>query len=107
MIPDWPTLAHVEKEEVVLPYYTRDLEDKQLREEDGQCMFDCEFSIPNPKNVRWFKNKVEIFHGNNLHIEHHDCLHQLTIKKLSVKDAGKYTITCDDIKSSAWLHVQG
>ena len=56
---------------------------------------------------RWFKNKLEIFHGRNIHIEHNDCQHRIIIKRLSPKDAGKYTVSCDDIKSTAWLNVEG
>lgn len=89
------------------PYFVVELEDQHLKEEDGQCTLEAEFSIPNPRNVRWFKNKLEIFLGNNMHIEHLDCIHQLTIKKLSPKDAGKYILQCDDVKTAAWLEVDG
>jgi len=90
------------------PYFTLDLVDQHLKEEErNYAIFEAEFSIPDPRKIRWFKNKVEIFHGDNYHIVHKEEFHSLTIKKLSVKDAGKYTLTCDGIKSSAWLHVQG
>ena len=107
MIPDWPTLQHREKEQKAEPVYTKHLEDQHLKEEDGQCVMEAEFSDPNPRKVRWFKNKLEIFLGNNLHIEHTDNCHKLIIKKLSAKDAGKYILSCDNIKTSCSLEVDG
>ena len=107
VIPDWPTLQHREKVQEAVPSFIRELQDQHLKEEDGQCVLEAEFSIPNPRKVRWFKNKLEIFLGNNIHIEHLDCIHKLTIKKLSPKDAGKYILQCDDIKTSGWIEVAG
>ncbi|XP_067934437.1 twitchin-like [Watersipora subatra] len=105
VIPDWPTLQHREKVQQEVPVFIRELEDQNLKEEDGHCVMEAEFSIPNPRKVRWFKNKLEIFHGNNIHLEHLDCIHKLTIKKLSPKDAGKYILLCDDVKTSGWIEV--
>jgi len=107
VIPDWPTLQHREKKQEAVPVYIVPLEDINAKEEEGPVTLEAEFSIPNPKKVRWFKNKLEIFLGNNIHIEHVDCMHRLTIKKLSQKDGGKYTLSCDDIKTSAWLNITG
>lgn len=53
VIPDFPTLKHREKQEVALPYFVRNLEDKHMKEEDGQVTVEAEFSIPDPRKVRY------------------------------------------------------
>ena len=53
VIPDFPTLRHTEKKETVLPYFVKNLEDKNMKEEDGQVSMEAEFSIPDPRKVRY------------------------------------------------------
>ena len=56
---------------------------------------------------RWFKNKMEIFHGHKYHFNSDDVMYSLTINKVEQGDGGKYTVTCNDASVSAWLYVEG
>lgn len=56
---------------------------------------------------RWYKNKLEIFHGQKYNIEKEEGEFRLVIHRIGLEDAGKYQCEADERKTSAWLHVEG
>ncbi|GFR58148.1 myosin-binding protein C, cardiac-type [Elysia marginata] len=105
VIPDWPTLAKrkVIKEEP--DKFSGDMEDIKTMEGTPSVLFVAEFCKPDAK-IKWFKNKMEIFHGHKYHFESDHADYKLTINNIKVEDGGKYTCQCNDISTSAWLYVE-
>ncbi|CAL1540886.1 unnamed protein product, partial [Lymnaea stagnalis] len=105
VIPDWPTLQprKVIKEEP--DKFNLEMEDIKTLEGVPSVTFVAEFCKPDAK-IKWFKNKLEIFHGHKYHFEtdHED--YKLTINNVKCEDGGKYTCQCNDITTSAWLYVE-
>ena len=56
---------------------------------------------------RWFKNKVEIFHGHKHNFIQDGTIQKLQINRIGLEDAGRYTCQCNDISTTAWLYVEG
>lgn len=83
-----------------------DLEDKKTLEGDKTVRFNCAFCKPNAQ-VKWFKNKLEIFNGHKYHFENEDQEYSLDIQDVKMEDAGKYWLECNGVKTSAWLFVEG
>ena len=83
-----------------------DLEDQRAKENDKTAYFNCQFCKPHAK-IRWFKNKLEVFHGDKYHFEDEGKDYSLTIKNVKLEDGGKYTLEANGVKSSAWLYVEG
>ncbi|XP_076471204.1 twitchin-like [Babylonia areolata] len=104
VIPDWPTLhkAPVQKEEP--DKFIKDLEDVKAMEGD-RVEFKAEFCKPEAK-LKWYKNKLEIFHGHKYHFENDDTEYRLVIPEAKPEDGGKVTIECNGVQSSAWLYVE-
>ncbi|XP_070200689.1 twitchin-like isoform X4 [Littorina saxatilis] len=102
-IPDWPTLQKriVQREEP--DKFSQDLTDVKVMEGD-KVEFVADFCKPNAK-LRWFKNKLEIFHGHKYHFLNDDTEYKLVIPKAKLEDGGKYTLECNGVTSSAWLYV--
>ncbi|XP_055900297.1 twitchin-like isoform X6 [Biomphalaria glabrata] len=105
VIPDWPTLIprKVIKEEP--DKFNMEMEDIKCLEGVASATFVAEFCKPDAK-VKWFKNKLEIFHGHKYHFESDHDDYKLTINNVKVEDGGKYTCQCNDISTSAWLYVE-
>ena len=74
--------------------------------EGAEVEFVAEFCKPNAK-LRWFKNKLEVFHGQKYHFVNDDTEYRLVITNIKPEDGGKFTIECNGITSSAWLYVEG
>ncbi|KAK7099462.1 hypothetical protein V1264_003598 [Littorina saxatilis] len=72
--------------------------------EGDKVEFVADFCKPNAK-LRWFKNKLEIFHGHKYHFLNDDTEYKLVIPKAKLEDGGKYTLECNGVTSSAWLYV--
>ena len=53
-----------------------------------------------------FKGRSEIFHGFKVHFSNDGTTYKITINKLCVDDAGKYTCKVNDIETSAHLTVE-
>ncbi|XP_021346443.1 twitchin-like isoform X8 [Mizuhopecten yessoensis] len=85
--------------------FLEDLEDIKTMEGEKMVHFTCGFCKPNAM-VKWFKNKLEIFNGHKYHFENEDQEYILDIQNVKLEDAGKYTLECNGIKSSAWLYVE-
>jgi len=83
-----------------------DLEDVKCDEGTVKVRFFCEFCKPNAQ-VKWFKNKLEVFNGKKYHFENDDVDYALIINNVKLEDGGKYTLECNGAKSSAWLYVEG
>ncbi|KAH9502720.1 hypothetical protein Btru_069595 [Bulinus truncatus] len=105
VIPDWPTLQprKVIKEEP--DKFNMEMEDIKCLEGVASVTFVAEFCKPDAK-VKWFKNKLEIFHGHKYHFESDHDDYKLTINNVKLEDGGKYTCQCNDISTSAWLYVE-
>ena len=75
-------------------------------------MFTATFSRPD-ENAKWAFKGEEIFHGKQYKIElledetKDKTIHQLTIKKPMFKNQGKYTVTCNEVQTGAYLDVEG
>ena len=75
-------------------------------------MFTATFSKPDQKATWAFKGD-EIFNGKQHKIElledesQEKTIHQLTVKKPMFKNQGKYTVTCNEIQTGAYLDVEG
>ena len=75
-------------------------------------MFTATFSRPDEK-AKWAFKGDEIFHGKQYKIElledetQEKTIHQLTIKKPMFKNQGKYTVTCKEVQTGAYLDVEG
>ena len=75
-------------------------------------MFTATFSRPDEK-AKWAFKGDEIFHGKQYKIElledesQDKTIHQLTIKKPMFKNQGKYTVTCNEVQTGAYLDVEG
>ena len=85
--------------------FLKELEDIKVLE-GSEVEFVAEFCKPNAK-LRWFKNKLEIFHGQKYHFVNDDTEYRLVITTVKPEDGGKFTIECNGITSSAWLYVEG
>ena len=85
--------------------FLKDLEDVKVLE-GAKVEFVAEFCKPNAR-LRWFKNKLEIFHGHKYHFVNDDTEYRLIIPNIKPEDGGKFTIECNGITSSAWLYVEG
>ncbi|KAL8579173.1 hypothetical protein ACOMHN_010757 [Nucella lapillus] len=104
VISDWPLLQKriIQKEEP--DKFVKDLEDIKVIE--GKTVeFMSEFCKPNAK-LRWFKNKLEVFHGHKYHFINDDAEYSLRINNVKPEDGGKFTVECNGISSSAWLYVE-
>ena len=75
-------------------------------------MFTATFSRPDEK-AKWAFKGDEIFTGKQYKIElledesQDKTIHQLTIKKPMFKNQGKYTVTCNEVQTGAYLDVEG
>ena len=70
-------------------------------------MLTCKYSKHNAK-LRWYKNKLEIFHGHKYNFEKGDGGElKLIIRRIGMEDAGKYACQADDKQTAAWLKVEG
>ncbi|XP_069132541.1 twitchin-like isoform X9 [Argopecten irradians] len=129
LIPDWPTLQHREAKRESLAQvveenkkptqdfrsmqlkrrepdkFLEELEDIKTIEGEKSVHFSCGFCKPNAQ-VKWFKNKLEIFNGHKYHFENEGQEYILDIQSVKLEDAGKYTLECNGIKTSAWLYVE-
>ncbi|XP_059156398.1 twitchin-like isoform X4 [Physella acuta] len=105
VIPDWPTLIprKVIKEEP--DKFNAEMEDIKTLEGVPSVTFVAEFCKPDAK-IKWFKNKLEIFHGHKYHFESDHDDYKLVIMNVKCEDGGKYTCQCNDISTSAWLYVE-
>merc|ERR1711915_816830 len=118
--PDWGDLKHNEKEEEPVLKKVKEkpdewvipLKDKTVKElEDKKVVFQCTFSKANQK-AKWCFKGDEIFKGKQYKIEVLEdeekelTIHQLTISKPMHKNMGKYTCTCNDIQTGAYLDVE-
>ena len=66
--------------------------------------FLCTFEKKGSK-FKWYKDKLEIFHGFKNHIETDGANYKLTVNKINVDDEGRYTCKVNDIETSANLKV--
>ena len=89
------------------------LKDKTIKEiQDKEVVFTATFSRPDEK-AKWAFKGDEIFHGKQYKIElledesKDKTIHQLTIKKPMFKNQGKYTVTCNEVQTGAYLDVEG
>ncbi|XP_069132543.1 twitchin-like isoform X11 [Argopecten irradians] len=105
LIPDWPTLQHREAKREEPDKFLEELEDIKTIEGEKSVHFSCGFCKPNAQ-VKWFKNKLEIFNGHKYHFENEGQEYILDIQSVKLEDAGKYTLECNGIKTSAWLYVE-
>ncbi|KAL3842488.1 hypothetical protein ACJMK2_020494, partial [Sinanodonta woodiana] len=105
LIPDWPTLQKREKPKEVPDKFLKELDDKKVMEGVQELMFEAQFCKPGAK-YRWYKNKLEIFHGGKFHFEVDELTYKLIIHNVKPEDAGKYILECNTCKTSAWLYVE-
>ena len=89
------------------------LKDKTVKEiQDKEVVFTATFSKADQKATWAFKGD-EIFNGKQHKIElladesKENTIHQLTVKKPMFKNQGKYTVTCNEIQTGAYLDVEG
>ena len=89
------------------------LKDKTIKEiQDKEVVFTATFSRPDEK-AKWAFKGDEIFQGKQYKIElledesNDKTIHQLTIKKPMFKNQGKYTVTCNEVQTGAYLDVEG
>ena len=70
--------------------------------------FSAKFCKPDA-SFRWYKNKMEIFHGEKYHFTHTDGDYSCTINTIKPEDNGKYILECGKgpLKTTAWLYVEG
>lgn len=66
----------------------------------------CKFSQPTA-NVRWYKNKLEVFHGPKYNMSATDGVFRLIVNRVAMEDAGKYTCEADKKETSCYLKVEG
>lgn len=73
-----------------------------------KAVFTAKFCKPDAP-FRWYKNKMEIFHGEKFHFAHADGEYSCTINNIKLEDNGKYILECGKgpLKTSAWLYVEG
>ncbi|KAF6018856.1 unc-22 [Bugula neritina] len=104
---DWPDLKHREKKKKEPPSFKIPLVDVTVEEGvDKEVTFMAEFTVKNPKLVKWQRNRMEIFKGSKDEIIHETYVHKLRITKLSAKDSGRYTLTVDGVSTSANLLIK-
>merc|ERR1711915_438688 len=112
VIPDWPELKPFRRKKQKPDEWVIPLKDKTVKElEDKKVVFQCTFSKANRK-AKWCFKGDEIFKGKQYKIEVLEdeekelTIHQLTISKPMHKNMGKYTCTCNDIQTGAYLDVE-
>ncbi len=73
--------------------------------EQFSVALECEVSKPN-RQVKWHKDGKEIKGDVRRKLSVEGPLHRLTIRKASIEDDGRYTVTIGDESTSARLTVQ-
>lgn len=86
--------------------FLKELDDVKCMEGKERVTFSCEFCKPNAQ-VRWFKNKMDVFHGHKYHLTNDDHEYKLELYNVKPEDGGKYTCQCNDVTTSGWLYVEG
>jgi len=83
-------------------------EDIKVMEGKESVTFAAKFCKPDAP-FRWYKNKVEIFHGEKYHFVHDGQDYKCIINTIKPEDNGKYILECGKgpLKTSAWLYVEG
>ncbi|KAH3877136.1 hypothetical protein DPMN_000993, partial [Dreissena polymorpha] len=106
-IPDWPSLKHPEKELEMPEKWVKELEDIKVMEGKDKVVFHAIFCKPDAK-FRWYKNKLEIFHGEKYHIEVDGDNYKCTVNDIKLEDNGKFFLECGKVplKTSGWLYVE-
>ena len=51
--------------------FTEPLKDLKCKEKDAQVELSCKYTKPNAK-LRWYKNKLEVFHGHKYNFLNED-----------------------------------
>lgn len=82
--------------------------DVTCTEREPSVTLTCRYSNPVGK-VRWFKNRLEIFHGHkyNFVMDSTSGALSLIIYRVCLEDAGLYICQTDDKTTSAELTVEG
>lgn len=88
--------------------WIKELEDKKVLEGTESVTFSATFCKPEAP-YRWYKNKVEIFHGEKYHFEVTDNEYKCTINNIKPEDNARYILECGKgpLKTDAWLYVEG
>jgi len=76
--------------------------------EHGKATLSCRLSKPN-KKVTWFKNGVELSPTDQprYSVVSDDCEYTLTLDDCHLDDTAQYSMTCQDVETSATLTVDG
>lgn len=89
--------------------FIKELDDIKVKEGTEKVVFTAKFCKPDAP-FRWYKNKMEIFHGEKYHFDHNaDGEYSCTINNIKLEDNGKYILECGKgpLKTTAWLYVEG
>ena len=89
-----------------MDYWIDGLEDVTCQEKESKVELACKFSRTLAK-VRWYKNKLEIFHGPKYNMSAADGVFRLVVNRVAMEDAGKYTCEADKKGTSCYLTVEG
>ena len=83
-----------------------ELEDLTCQEKESKVELACKYSKANAK-VRWYKNKLEIFHGPKYNVSADEGIFRLVVNRVGMEDGGKYTCQADLKETSCYLTVEG
>ena len=88
--------------------FLKELEDVKCIEGTEKVIFASKFCKPEAP-FRWYKNKLEIFHGEKFNFKSEGEDYVLTINNVKLEDNGKFILECGKgpCKTSAWLYVEG
>lgn len=100
----WPTLRKTTVAKKVPDHWVNHLVDKKANECDGTATMEATFCRAGGK-LRWYKNRVEIFHGPKYKFITEGPVQMLQINKIIPDDSGRYICSVNDIETKAWLEV--
>ncbi|KAI0982140.1 hypothetical protein GJ496_002986, partial [Pomphorhynchus laevis] len=102
----WPTLKKTTHAKKVPDHWVNHLVDTKAKEEDGVVTLEATFCRSGGK-LRWYKNRVEIFHGPKYNFITEGPVQKLQINKMIPDDSGRYICSVNDIETKSWLAVEG
>ncbi|KAL7668242.1 hypothetical protein ACOME3_008952 [Neoechinorhynchus agilis] len=100
----WPSLKKTAVKKKDPDRWLKGLSDLQVNEMDLTATLQATF-CKNGGTLRWYKNRVEIFHGLKYNFVSHGAVHKLIIRKLHPDDSGRYMVSVNGIETKAWLEV--
>ncbi|KAL7669549.1 hypothetical protein ACOME3_010201 [Neoechinorhynchus agilis] len=100
----WPTLRKTTVAKKVPDHWVVHMADKTSNEEEGTTTMEATFCRAGGR-LRWYKNRVEIFHGQKYNFISEGPVQKLQINKIIPDDSGRYICSVNDVETKAWLEV--